>query len=149
MSKASKPFSWRLPPSFPPPPPPMLPPLPPPPPPPPPLFLWRAPKAMPSKPANRWQPAADAVVPKKAMPLFKAVAAETDATNMVEATPVADATKVVDEGRGKRYERKGKSRTGRRGIQRKVEEKGKVRRSWHFLRLRRSTRWLWQGRQMQ
>ena len=53
---------------------------------------------MPSKPANRWQPAVHAEVPKKAMPLLKAVAAETDAINMAESTPVADATMVVDEG---------------------------------------------------
>ena len=70
---------------------------------------------MPSKPANRWQPAADAVVPKKAMPLFKAVAAETDATNMAEATPVAEATKVVDEGRGKKIREKWKSTNRQKG----------------------------------
>ena len=32
------------------------------------------------------------------MSLFKAVAAETDATNMAEATPLAEVTQVVDEG---------------------------------------------------
>ena len=70
---------------------------------------------MPSKPANRWQPAADAVVPKKAMPLFKAVAAETDATNMAESTPVADATKVVDEGTRKKIPEKRKSTNSQKG----------------------------------
>ena len=110
-----KPFTWRAPPSFPPPPSPMLLPLLSFPPPPPPLFLWCAPKAIPSKPASRWQTAADAVVPKKAMPLFKAVTAETDATNMGQATPVAEATKVVDEGRGKKIREKRKSTNRQKG----------------------------------
>ena len=87
-------------------PPSMLLPLPPPPPPPPPMPMWRAPKAMPSKSANRWQPSLHAVVPKKARPSLKAVAAETDATNMADSTAVADATKVVDEGTSKKIPEK-------------------------------------------
>ena len=73
------------------------------------------PKAILFKPASRWQPAADAVVPKKAMPLFKAVGAETDATNIAEATPVAEATKVVDEGMRNKIREKGKSTNRHKG----------------------------------
>ena len=51
----------------------------------------------------------------KAMPLFKAVAAETDATNMAEATPLAEATKVVDEGRKNKIREKGKSTNRQKG----------------------------------
>ena len=60
------------------------------------MVLCRAPKAMLSEPVNRWQPDVHAVLTKKAMPLLNAVAVETDAINMAETTPVADATKVVD-----------------------------------------------------
>ena len=49
------------------------------------------------------------------MPLFKAVAAETDATNMAEATPLAEAAKVVNEGRGKEIREKGKSMNRQKG----------------------------------
>ena len=95
--------------------------LPPPPPPPLSVSLWRALKGIPSKPANRWQPSADSVVLKKAMPSFKAVAAETDATNMADSTVVADAAKVVDEGTSKKIPEKRKSKNRQKALAAEID----------------------------
>ena len=69
-----------------------------------------------SEPVNRWQPDVHAVLTKKAMPLLNAVAAETDAINMAESTPVADATKVVDEGTRKKIPEKRKSTNSQKAV---------------------------------
>ena len=50
------------------------------------------------------------------MPLLKAVAVETDAINIAESTPVADATKVVDEGTRKKIPENRKSMNSQKAV---------------------------------